>query len=146
MFHFTANPKQPAGASENREPAPAQAPGGNPEIERRVDEIEAQRLAFLRKNPDFDMKTEMQNPKFVNYVWGKNLDLEDAFFLTHREEILEQVRAEALEELTRRRERIPENGAGKNRPAIAKKNPGDLTDKEIDAIIERAKKGEKITF
>ncbi len=115
-------------------------------IESKIQEIEAQRRAFMSKNPDFDMRAEMQNPDFVNYVWGMGLTVEDAYFLVHKEEILEQARKEAAEMLLERRNRIRENGADKNRPAIAKKNPKDLSDKEIDSIIERAKNGEKITF
>ena len=135
-----SNVQQPAGEKA------AVTGGTDAYIERRIDEIEAQRAAFAAKNPDFDMKAEMQNPDFVNYVWGNNLTVEDAYFLVHRDEILEQVRAEAIEEFNARSNRIPENGAAKNRPAIAEKNPKDLTDKEIDAIIERARNGEKITF
>lgn len=115
-------------------------------IESKIQEIEAQRRAFMSKNPDFDMRAEMQNPDFINYVWGMGLSVEDAYFLVHKEELLEQARREATEMLLERRNRIRENGADKNRPAIAKKNPKDLSDKEIDSIIERAKNGEKITF
>ncbi|MBQ4145646.1 MAG: hypothetical protein IJD36_03355 [Clostridia bacterium] len=112
----------------------------------RNEEIEAQRIAFQKENPDFDMAAELENPQFVNYIWANGLSVEDAFFLVHREELLEQARLDAMEELAQRQERIPENGAAKNRPAIAKKNPKDLTGKEIESIIERARKGEKITF
>ena len=115
-------------------------------IESKIQEIEAQRRAFMLKNPDFDMRAEMQNPDFINYVWGMGLTVEDAYFLVHKEELLEQARMEAAEMLLERRNRIRENGADKNRPAIAKKNPKDLSDKEIDSSIERAKNGEKITF
>lgn len=118
----------------------------NPAIEARIAEIEAQRQAFTRKMPDFDMKSEMENPAFVNYVWGNNLSVEDAYFLVHRQELLEQARTEGMEALLARKARVPENGTAKNRPAIAKKNPKDLSDKEVDAIIERARNGEKITF
>ena len=111
-----------------------------------MDDIDAQKVAFEKKNPDFDMKAEIKNPDFVNFVWGKGLSVEDAYFLVHKEEIMEKAKAEAVDAYLERNNRIQENGAGKNRPAVAKKNPKDLSDKEIDAIIERAKKGEKITF
>lgn len=120
--------------------------GADAYAERRIEEIDAQRMAFAAKNPDFDMKTEMQNPAFVNYVWGNNLSVEDAYLLVHMEEIVDSARAEAIEEFRNAQNRIPENGASKNRPAMTSKNPKDLTDKEIDAIIERARNGEKITF
>lgn len=118
----------------------------NPAVDARIAEIEVQRQAFSQENPDFDMKSQMQNPDFVNYVWGNNLSVKDAYFLTHREEILEQARLEGMQMLLRRKQRVPENGTAKNRPAIARKNPKDLSDKEVDTIIERAKNGETITF
>ena len=123
-----------------------EAPKANPNADSRNEEIEAQRIAFMKVNPDFDMATELENPQFINYIWANGLSVEEAYFLVHREELLEKVRSDAMEELAQRQERIPENGASKNRPAIAKKNPLDLTGKEIEAIIERARKGEKITF
>ncbi len=118
----------------------------DPQMEQRIDEIEKQRLEFSRKNPDFDMKKEMENPDFVTYVWGKGLTVEEAYFLVHREEILEQSRQETADALAERKKRMVENGAGKNRPAIAKKNPKDLSDKEVDDIIERVRRGEKVSF
>lgn len=118
----------------------------DPQMEQRIDEIEKQRLEFTRKNPDFDMKEELKNPDFVNYIWAKGLTVEEAYFLVHREEIVEKARQDAMAELTQRKERIQENGAGKNHPAIAKKNPKDLSDKEIDDIIERVRRGEKVSF
>ncbi len=118
----------------------------NPAVAARMSEIEAQRQALLQKNPDFDMKAEMQNPDFVNYVWGSNLSVEDAYYLVHREELLEQARLEGMQMALKRSNRVPENGTLKSRPAIAKKSPKDLSDKEVDAIIARAKNGETITF
>ena len=128
------------------QPKNPQTAATDPEIERMIDEIEAQRIEFSKKYPDFDMRAEMENPQFANYVWGNGLSIEDAFFLTHKEEIIEEQVNAAVTEILSRRDRISENGAAKNRPAIAKKNPKDLSDKEVDAIIERAKNGEKITF
>ncbi len=146
MFNFTPNQKLRQQGEEAPAKETAKAEKTNPYVEQRIDEIEKQRLAFIRKNPDFDMKAEMQNPDFLNYVWGKGLTVEEAYFLVHKEELLEKVRLDAEAEQSQRRERILENGAGKNRPAIAKKNPKDLSDKEVDDIIERVRKGEKITF
>ena len=150
MFNFTntkARQEAPANSA-----SPSAAPGvsypqqQDPAIEQRIAEIEAQRMAFSRKNPDFDMKREMENSAFVNYVWGNGLTVEDAYFLTHREEILEAARQEGANAILNRKNRVLENGTAKSRPAIAKKNPKDLSDKEVDAIIQRAKNGETITF
>jgi hypothetical protein len=147
MFHFNGNnERQPVIGNA----APIQQEvAQNPEtaaMDKRNAEIEAQRQAFAAKNPDFDMQAEMKNPAFINYIWGNGLSIEDAYFLVHREEILESARNEATNALLQRQTRVLENGAAKNRPAIAKKNPSNLSDKEIDAIIERAKNGETITF
>ena len=150
MFNFTTGQKTRQ-QSETEIPAKDESKTPvkrelDPQMEARIDEIEKQRLEFSRKNPDFDMKKEMENPDFVNYVWGKGLTVEEAYFLVHREEILEQSRQEATDTLLERKKRMVENGAGKNRPAIAKKNPKDLSDKEVDDIIERVRRGEKVSF
>lgn len=125
---------------------PVSASGGTPQqaadttaIDRRIAEIEEQRIAFSRQNPDFDMKKEMENPTFVNYVWGNNLSVEDAYYLTHRNDTV--AKAAPI-----RKPRITENGASKNRPAITRKNPAELSDAEIDSIIQRVKNGEHISF
>ena len=147
MFHFNGN-KERQPVIGNAAPI-QQEVAQNPEtaaMDKRNAEIEAQRQAFAAKNPDFDMQAEMKNPAFINYIWGNGLSIEDAYFLIHREEILESARNEATNALLARQTRVLENGAAKNRPAIAKKNPSNLSDKEIDAIIERANNGETITF
>ena len=115
-------------------------------INARVQEIEAQREEFMKKRPDFDMKAEMQNPDFTKYVWKMGLTVEEAYYLVHREDLIREGVYEAMNRLAARRERIPENGAGKNSPAVVKKNPKDLTDSEIDSIIERVRNGEKVSF
>ena len=114
-------------------------------INSKVQELEEQCLEFLKKNPNFDMRAEMENPVFKNYVLGCGLSIEDAYILTHKEEIFG-----ALANKTAKRsavsDRIAENGAGKNSPVSVKKNPKDMSDKEIDAIIARVNRGEKISF
>lgn len=115
-------------------------------IRARAEELENQRRDFMRKRPDFDLETEMQNPEFAKYVLGMGLSIEDAFYLVHKDEIIQEEIQAALNRLAARRERISENGAGKNSPAVVKKNPKDMSDKEIDAIIERVRNGEKISF
>lgn len=147
MFNFT-NTKGRQDAPVQPQPQAAAMPQqADPAVEQRLTEIEAQRVAFSRKNPAFDMKQEMDNnPAFVNYVWWNNLTVEEAYFLTHREELLEEAHQEGIKSALSRKTRVVENGTSKSRPAIAKKNPKDLTDKEIDAIIQRAKNGETITF
>lgn len=115
-------------------------------VNSRINELEAQRREFMAKKPDFDMKLEMQNPQFAAYVMKNRLSVEDAYFLVHRDEVIGDAVKEMMDRITQRRGRIVENGAGKNSPASVKKNPGDMSDKEIDAIIERVQNGEKVSF
>ena len=101
---------------------------------------------MMKKYPDFQVKEEMENPVFVEYVFANGLSMEEAYVLTHFDKIAEEIRSKALEEMSANRERIMENGAAKNRPARANKSPKDLSDDEVDEIIERVRKGEKVTF
>lgn len=153
MFNFSTGKERRTAAGEPvnaavQTVANANAAGEekNPAIAARMSEIEAQRQSLIQKNPDFDMKAEMQNQDFVNYVWGSNLSVEDAYYLVHREELLEQARLNGMQMALNRSNRVPENGTSKSRPAIAKKSPKDLSDKEVDAIIARVKNGETVTF
>lgn len=114
-------------------------------INSKMEEVENQRLEFMKKNPNFDMRAEMENSDFVNYVWNMGLSVEDAFFLVHKDEIINAVTKRTKRSMMMK-DRIAENGAGKNSPASVKKNPKDMSDKEIDAIIERVNRGEKISF
>lgn len=118
----------------------------NPAASARADEINNQSLAFAAKNPGFDMKAEITNPKFVEYVFKNGLSIEDAYFLVHREDLIRDEVMKAMNRAAMRRDRIQENGTGKNSPASVKKNPKDMSDKEIDEIIERVRNGEKISF
>lgn len=135
-----AKPQTEASTPQNGEEASAKA------AQRKMAEIYAQAEAYAKENPDFDIKAESKNEDFVSYICRNGLSVEDAYFLVHREELLEKARTEAIEEHSARAGRIRENGTSKNRPAIVSKNPNDLTDKEIDDIIRRARNGERITF
>lgn len=123
------------------------AEGGNAdEINNGIEKIEAQRRELEKKHPGFDMRAELENPEFSAYIFKNGISVEDAYFLVHRDEIIEAEVKSALTRLAERRDRISENGAGKNSPASVKKNPKDMSDKEIDSIIERVQNGEKISF
>ena len=154
MFNFNTSKKQSepnlntlvnGGANADDYKAEGSSIGNQREayINSKMQEIEKQRIEFMKKNPGFDMKAEMENPAFVEYVWGKGLTVEEAYFLAHKDEIIGAAMKKNRSAVSNR---IAENGAGKNSPASVKKNPKDMTDKEIDAIIERVSRGEKISF
>ena len=139
MFNFNTTKRQPnlnsaiKGAEEN-------------DVNAKALEIDAQRREFEKKNPQFNMQAELENMDFVNYILKNGLSVEDAYFLAHRDEIIKGTALEANNRLNVRRDRIAENGAGKNSPASVKKNPKDMSDQEIDSIIQRVQNGEKISF
>ena len=157
MFNFNTQKKQTApnmnaqvqgGNNPTAMPASESGVAATQEdyVNNRVAEIEAQRREFMAKKPDFDMQAELQNPDFAKYLMKNGLSVEDAYFLAHRDEIIETAVKNAFSRFSARQNRITENGIGKNSAAVVKKNPKDMSDKEIDSIIERVNNGEKISF
>lgn len=135
----------PGGAAQATELNPA-AQDMDAYIQQRMEEVDVQAEEFQEKNPAFDMRQEIQNPTFCKYVWGNGLTVEEAYYLTHREELTGQAEESAARKSAANARRIDENGAGKNRPAMTKKNPRDMSDEEIDDIIARVRRGEKVKF
>ena len=149
MFNFSNKHQEeitPETNSKDVNPVEEKTSSQNDFTKKRVAEIEEQRKAFLKKMPDFDMKAELENEDFVNYLWNHGLSVEDAYLLVHREEIIEHAAQESANRMLERRNRITENGAGKPTPASVKPNPKDMSDKEIAEIIEKVRNGEKISF
>lgn len=129
---------------QNGQRAPMEGQGDSPEsleayISRRNEEIDAQVAEFSRKNPNFDIRRELNNPDFCTYVWGNGLSVEDAYYLVHRND--RQANSAVPER------RIAENGTARpGGSGMLKKNPSELSDEEIDDIVRRVRKGEKISF
>lgn len=154
MFNFNTTRRRGEGdtypaadrAEASRLPGVTEASPETLNVDARVNELELQVRDFMLKNPDFDMKAELENPKFVEYLFKNGLSVEDAFFLVHRNELVDDAVNRAVGRINFRRNRIQENGTAKSSPASVKKNPGDMSDKEIADIIERVRNGEKISF
>lgn len=114
-------------------------------INMRIAQIDSEVQEFSRKNPNFDMKREMQNPVFCTYVWGNELSIEDAYYLTHKDDRTGGGRMNNPAE--RPAARIAENGTGRTAGSgMVKKNPKDLSDEELDDIVKRVREGERISF
>lgn len=117
-------------------------------IDQRSAEIDHQVKEFSDKNPNFDMGKEMQNPEFCTYIWGNGLSVEDAYYLTHKDNNgidNSQKKSNYYSQLNHKR--IAENGIGRQGGnGMVKKNPKDLSDEEIDDIVKRVRDGEKISF
>lgn len=106
-------------------------------------QIEVQAEEFTQKFPAFNMDEELKNPTFRYYIWAMKLNVEEAYMLTHKDEIWEQLQAS---ETPKSRPRILENGTGRVYPAATRPNIAEMSDEELDAIAARAAKGERITF
>lgn len=152
-----SNGQIPQQMQQNAQPLPQQQNSQMPQqdagrleeyINRRNAEIDAQVQEFMRKNPGFDMRREIQNPQFCNYVWGNGLSVEDAYYLVHRNDKEDMNSYDMNRSQSRIPEkRISENGTGRSGGSgIVKKNPKDLSDEEIDEIVRRVRDGEKISF
>lgn len=137
------NPQAANGAADAMQAAPDNQ---DALINNKVANLEAQRRQLMLKQPDFDIEAELENDSFATYIFANGISLEDAYFLVHRDEIIDNAVKDALSRISLRRNRIVENGVGKSSPVSVKKNPKDMSDKEIDSIVERVKNGEKISF
>lgn len=116
----------------------------------RIAQIDRQIEALSAKQKDFKMSEEIKNADFCKYVWDMGLDVEQAYFLVHKDRIMKQKiddakRAIALS-IASKTARIAENGTVKGVGTNVKIDTSRLKDDEIDEIISRAKKGEKIVF
>lgn len=107
-------------------------------------QVRAQAEEFSKRFPGFQMEEEMKNPIFREYIWAKGLSVEEAYLLTHKDEILEQL--QQIVEGQNARPRIPENGTGRLYPAATRPNFAEMSDEELDAIAARVQKGERISF
>ena len=105
--------------------------------------------------PNFDLATELENDKFRNGLLNAddNTTMQDVYEAVHLHEIIGgavQTTAlktrEAITNNIRARGMRPAENGTRSGAVSVKKNVNDLTDKDIDKIYERVKKGEKVTF
>ncbi|MEG1442260.1 MAG: hypothetical protein RSC29_06315 [Oscillospiraceae bacterium] len=114
--------------------------------DKRIQEISIELEDFKRRNPNSDIEAALKSPEFTDYVIFKGLSVEDAYLLTHKEEVYQKAQGDVINNLNSRKNRIVENGVGKSNAAMTNTNPKDLTDDEIDEINKRVARGEKIRF
>lgn len=103
--------------------------------------------------PGFNMAAECQNPDFARML-ESGVSMEAAYRAVHFEE-LSQGLMERTEVVAQKKvadtirsgaARPSENGAGKGTAAKMNADVASLTDEQMDAIIERVRNGEHITF
>lgn len=103
--------------------------------------------------PNFDLTAELENDEFRNDLINSGKSLRKVYEATHLQEIIEgaiQTTAKKSQEavinnIRARGMRPPENGTRMGSVSV-KKDVNDLTDKDIERIYERVKKGDRISF
>ena len=103
--------------------------------------------------PSFDLKSEMNNPRFVDLL-KSNIDVRAAYEVLHKDEIIPaamQFTAKAVEQKITNKviangARPSENGMSSQSPAVVKSDVSQLSRADRQEIIRRVQRGEKIRF
>ena len=103
--------------------------------------------------PSFDLRTEMQNPQFVNLL-RSNVDVKTAFEVLHKDEIIPaamQYTAKTVEQKLTNKiiangARPAENGNSSQGASVTKSDVSQLSKADRQEIIRRVQRGEKIRF
>ena len=103
--------------------------------------------------PSFDLRAEMQNPKFVDLLRA-NIDVRTAFEVLHKDDILPaamQYTAKTIEKkltdkIIANGARPTENGISSQGAAVVKSDVSQLSKADRAEIIRRIQRGEKIRF
>ena len=103
--------------------------------------------------PSFDLRAEMQNPKFVDLL-RNNIDVRTAYEVIHKDEIIPaamQFTAKAVEQKLTNKiiangARPAENGSSSQGASVTKSDVSTLTKEERAEINRKVLRGEKISF
>ena len=103
--------------------------------------------------PSFDLKTEMNNPKFLELL-RSNIDVRTAYEVMHKDEIISgamQFTAKTVEQkiankIAANGSRPSENGMRSQSAAVVKSDVSQLSKADRAEIIRRVQRGEKIRF
>jgi hypothetical protein len=103
--------------------------------------------------PSFDLRTEMQNPKFLSLL-RSNIDVKTAFEVIHKDEIIpaamqytaQQVEQKIANKIIANGARPAENGNSSQGASLTKSDPTKLNKADRAEINRRVARGERITF
>lgn len=106
-----------------------------------------------RVYPSFDLKSELENPKFAGLLKA-GIDVRSAFEVVHKDEIIPsamQFAAKTVEQkiannVIANAQRPTENGNNAQAAAVIKSDVSKLTKADRQECIRRALRGEKISF
>ena len=103
--------------------------------------------------PSFDLRAEMNNPKFVDLL-RSNVDMRTAYEVLHKDEIIpaamqftaKTVESKIAKKIAANGARPSENGMSSGSPAVVKSDVSQLSRADREEIIRRVARGEKIRF
>ena len=103
--------------------------------------------------PSFDLKAEMENPRFVDLL-RNNIDVRTAYEVLHKDEIIPaamQFTAKTVEQKLTNKiiaggQRPTENGMNSQGAAVVKSDVSQLSKADRQEIIRRVQRGERIRF
>ena len=103
--------------------------------------------------PSFDIKAEMNNPKFVDLL-RSNIDVRTAYEVLHKDEIIpaamqftaQTVESQLAKKIASNGARPTENGMSSQSAAVVKSDVSQLSKADRAEIIRRVQRGEKIRF
>ena len=103
--------------------------------------------------PSFDLRAEMNNPKFVDLL-RSNIDVRTAYEVLHKDEIIpaamqftaQTVESKLAKKIASNGARPTENGMSSQSAAVVKSDVSQLSKADRAEIIRRVQRGEKIRF
>ena len=103
--------------------------------------------------PSFDLRVEMQNPKFLDLL-RSNIDVKTAFEVLHKDEIIpaamqytaKQVEQKITNKIRANGARPAENGNSSQSATLSKSDVSQLTKADRAEVLRRVANGEKISF
>mgnify|MGYP003498157642 CR=1 FL=1 len=103
--------------------------------------------------PGFDLREEMNNPKFVDLL-RSNIDVRTAYEVLHKDEIIpaamqftaQTVESKLAKKIASNGARPSENGMSSQSAAVVKSDVSQLSKADRAEIIRRVQRGEKIRF
>lgn len=109
--------------------------------------------AIKQVYPGFDMNAEMNNPKFLDLL-KSNIDVRTAYEVLHKDEIIpaamqftaKTVESKIAKKIAAQASRPIENGVSSGSPAVVKNDVTKLKKNDIDEVMRRVARGERITF
>lgn len=118
-----------------------------------VAELEAKAQEVRNTYPNFDLRTELQNPQF-NRLVSNGIDLQTAYQVIHQADLMQTAMEQAAREaaakqaanVEMRSQRPSENGMSSQSGVVVKTDVSKLTRKDREELAKRARRGEHITL